>query len=154
QPKSELTWRGLIAGVGPALLTRHLSFDQSSAPGYGGGTVYGIRADGAVFPLALSSELAEAHPALASFGLEGSYEHVFNYTSSSAAGGQAAGFGSRWFVFFVGRIPLGHKARGGFLTVETGYQQLSWGSKSAADIGVPDVSYNLVDFGHADVGGR
>jgi hypothetical protein len=146
-PKSELTWRGLIAGVGPAIATRHLSFDQSQAPGYGGGTVFGIRATGAVFPLALSSELAEAHPALASFGLEGSYEHIFNYTSSSATGGQAAGFGSRWYVFFVGRIPLGHKARGGFLTVETGYQQVNWGSKSTADIGVPDVSYGLVDAG-------
>lgn len=146
-PRSELTWRGVIAGVGPALATRHLSFDQGQAPGYSGGTVNGIRADGAVFPLALSTELAEEHPALASFGLEGSYEHIFTFTSTTAAGGQATGFGSRWFVFFVGRIPLGHKARGGFLTLETGYQQVNWGSKSAAEIGVPDVSYGLVDAG-------
>ena len=34
--------------------------------------VGGVRADGAVFPLALSAELAQAHPVLASFGFVGS----------------------------------------------------------------------------------
>lgn len=145
--KSEQTWRGVIAGVGPALMTRSLGFDVASAPSYSGGTVAGIRADGAVFPLALSAELADAHPALASFGLMGSYQHVFNFTSSSAAGVSSEGHASRWFVLFVGRIPLGHQQRGGVLQLETGFQQLSWGSRSQQDLGVPDVNYDLVDLG-------
>jgi hypothetical protein len=144
--KSELTWRGVFAGVGPTLMTRSLGFDQASAPGYSGGTVAGIRADGAVFPLALSAELAEAHPALASFGFVGSYQHVFGFTSTTATGSSEA-HASRWYVLFVGRIPLGHGARGGTLQLETGFQEITWGSKSPQDIGVPDVTYDLVDGG-------
>jgi hypothetical protein len=143
---SELTWRGVFAGVGPSLMTRSLSFDVASAPSYAGGTVYGLRADGAVFPLALSAELAGAHPALASFGFVGSYEHVFNFTSSTANGSSDA-HASRWFVMLVGRVPLGHAARGGTLTIETGFQEITWGAKSQQDLGVPDVTYDLVDAG-------
>jgi hypothetical protein len=138
--------QGLEAGVGFSVLTRALSFDTPSAPSYAGGTVGGVRADGSVFPFALSAELAQAHPVLASFGVSGSYEHVFNFTSS-VGGGQSAGHASRWSILFVGRIPLGRAARFGTLTVETGFQQLAWGHQSALDVGVPDVKYDLVDAG-------
>ena len=139
---------GISAGVGISLMTRRLSFDVASATGYAGGTVAGVRVDGAVFPLALSAELAEAHPALASFGFVGSYEHVFSFSSSTATA-SAVGYASRWMVLFVGRIPLGHGARGGHLTLETGFQELTWGSKSPADLAVPNVTYDLVDAGLA-----
>jgi hypothetical protein len=138
--------QGIQAGVGVSIMTRSLSFDAASAPSYTGGTVAGIRADGAVFPFALSAELAQAHPVIASFGFVGSYEHVFNFTSSTL-GAQSAGHASRWMILFVGRIPLGHNAIGGTLTIETGFQQLSWGHQSQLDIGVPDVKYDLIDAG-------
>jgi hypothetical protein len=144
----ETSSQGVFAGAGISLLTRSLSFDVASAPSYSGGTVSGIRAEGAVFPLALSSELAQAHPVLASFGLVGSYEHVFTFTSHGA-GGSSRGAASHWMALLVGRIPLGHAARGGTLTIETGYQQLDWHHESQLDIGVPDVAYQSVDLGLA-----
>jgi len=137
---------GLQAGIGFSVLTRTLSFDAPSAPTYAGGTVGGVRADGAVFPFALSAELAQAHPVIASFGFVGSYEHVFNF-NSSAPSGASAGHASRWMVLFVGRIPLGHDAFAGTLQVEGGFQQLSWGHQSQLDVGVPDVKYDLIDAG-------
>ena len=149
-PRSEQTWRGVFAGVGPSLMTRSLGFNVASAPSYAGGTVAGIRVDGAVFPLALSAELADAHPVLASFGVTASYQHVFAFTSTTSANGSpssSAGHASRWFVLFVGRIPLGHQARGGTLQLETGFQEISWGAASQQDLGVPNVNYDLVDAG-------
>jgi hypothetical protein len=85
-PKRETQSQGVFAGAGVSLLTRSLSFDVASAPAFSGGTVGGVRAEGAVFPLALSAELAQAHPVLASFGLVGSYEHVFTFTSTGPGG--------------------------------------------------------------------
>ncbi len=137
---------GVQAGVGPSLMTRSLSFDVSSAPSYSGGTVAGIRTDGAVFPLALSTELAAEHPVLASFGFVGSYEYVFTFTSSTASG-SSTGHASRWNVLFVGRIPLGHNAKAGVLTLDTGLQQMSWSHAAPVDVGVPDVRYDLVGGG-------
>jgi hypothetical protein len=137
---------GVQAAVGPSLLTRSLGFDVASAPGYAGGTVAGIRVDGAVFPLALSSELAAEHPVLASFGFVGSYEYVFSFTSSTASG-SSRGQASRWDVLFVGRIPLGHNSKGGVLTLDTGLQQMSWSHAAPVDVGVPDVKYDLVGGG-------
>ncbi len=140
------TRRGVTAGVGLSLFGRRLGFDVGSAPGYHGGTVVGIRADGAVFPLALSAELAEAHPVLASFGIVASYERSLGLSSSTAAA-SVSGRASRWMAVFVGRIPLGHGARGGHLTLETGLQELSWSSDSPINLGVPDAKYDLVDAG-------
>lgn len=137
---------GVQAGVGPSLLTRSLGFDVASAPGYSGGTVVGIRAEGAVFPLALSAELAAEHPVLASFGFVGSYEHVFGFTSS-ATSGRSRGEASRWNVRFIGRIPLGRGAVAGTLALDTGLQQMSWSAAAPVDIGVPDVRYDLVTAG-------
>ncbi len=137
---------GVQAAVGPSLLTRSLGFDVASAPSYSGGTVAGIRVDGSVFPLALSSELAAEHPVLASFGFVGSYEYVFSFTSSTASG-SSRGQASRWNVLFVGRIPLGHNAKGGVLTLDTGLQQMSWSHAAPVDVGVPDVKYDLVGGG-------
>lgn len=137
---------GVQAAVGPSLLTRSLGFDVASAPAYRGGTVAGIRAEGTVFPLALSAELAAEHPVLASFGFAGSYEHVFAFTSS-AANGRSAGQASRWNVLFVGRVPLGRGAVGGALTIDTGLQQMSWSHAAPVDIGVPNVRYDLVGGG-------
>ncbi|MDB4971088.1 MAG: hypothetical protein JWN44_6777 [Myxococcales bacterium] len=137
---------GVQAGVGPSLLTRSLGFDVASAPGYSGGTIAGIRAEGAVFPLALSAELAQEHPVLASFGLAGSYEYAFSFTSSASTG-RSSGRASRWDVLLVGRIPLGHDARGGTLIVDTGLWQLSWSHAAPVDVGVPDVRYDLVGGG-------
>lgn len=137
---------GVQAGVGPSLLTRSLGFDVASAPGYSGGTVAGLRAEGAVFPLALSTELAAEHPVLASFGFYGSYEYVFTFHSSTRTG-KSTGEASRWNVLFVGRIPLGHEARGGTLSLDTGVQQMSWSSAAPVDIGVPNVRYDLVTAG-------
>jgi hypothetical protein len=137
---------GVQAAVGPSLLTRSLGFNVASAPGYSGGTVAGIRADGAVFPLALSRELAAEHPVLASFGLVGSYEYVFTFNSSTASG-SSRGHASRWNVLFVGRVPLGHEAKGGVLSLDTGLQSMSWSHAAPVDVGVPDVQYNLVTAG-------
>jgi hypothetical protein len=142
-PPKARSHRGLYVSAGPALMSRGLSFDVAAAPGYHGGAVAGIRADGLAFPLALSAELARAHPVLASFGLAGSYERAYSLVSSTPTG-QTAGDASRWDVMFVGRAPLG---RGGALLIETGYQQLRWVSKSPTDLGVPDVGYGLFDFG-------
>jgi hypothetical protein len=137
---------GVSAAVGPSLMTRSLGFDVASAPGYSGGTVAGIRADGAVFPLALSAELAAEHPVLASFGFSGSYEYVFTFTSKTASG-SSTGHASRWNVLFVGRVPLGHNATGGVLTLDTGLQQMSWSHAAPVDVGVPNVQYDLVGGG-------
>jgi hypothetical protein len=137
---------GVAAAVGPSLMTRSLGFDVASAPRYAGGTVAGIRADGAVFPLALSSELAAEHPVLASFGFVGSYEYVFSFKSTTTTG-SSSGHASRWDVRFVGRVPLGHNARGGVLTLDTGLQQMSWSHAAPVDIGVPNVQYDLVGGG-------
>lgn len=137
---------GVFGGVGPALLTRRLGFDVASAPSYSGGTVAGVRVEGAVFPLALSAELAEDHPVLASFGLSGSYESIFGFTSTSAAG-KSTGTASRWNVLFVGRIPLGHEAAGGTLTLDTGWQRMSWSHAAPVDVGVPDVRYDAIAAG-------
>ncbi len=142
----EASSQGVFAAVGPSLLTRSLSFDVASAPSYSGGTVAGIRAEGAVFPLALSSELASAHPVLASFGLVGSYEHIFTFTSTGA-GGSTQGAASHWSALLVGRIPLGHAARGGTLQIESGYQRLEWHHQSQLDAQVPDVDYQAIDIG-------
>jgi hypothetical protein len=138
--------RGVFAGVGGTLLTRSLGFDVASAPSFAGGTVGGVRADGAVFPLALSAELASAHPVLASFGFVGSYEHIFTF-SANGAGGVSRGSASHWLALLVGRIPLGHKARGGTLQIETGYQDMSWNHESEQDTRIPDVQYQSIDLG-------
>ncbi len=137
---------GVFGGVGPSLLTRRLGFDVASAPRYAGGTVAGIRVEGAVFPLALSSELAEDHPVLASFGLSGLYESIFGFTSTSAVG-KSTGSASRWNVLLVGRIPLGHESAGGTLTVDTGWQRMSWSHAAPVDVGVPDVRYDAIAAG-------
>jgi hypothetical protein len=138
--------RGVFAGVGGTLLTRSLGFDVASAPSFSGGTVGGIRADGAVFPLALSAELSQAHPVLASFGFVGSYEHIFTF-STNGAGAVSRGSASHWLALLVGRIPLGHKARGGTLQIETGYQDLSWNHESEQDTRIPDVQYQAINLG-------
>jgi hypothetical protein len=128
---------GVFAGVGPTLLTRFLNFD---VPAYSGGIVGGIRADGAVFPLALSAELAQAHPVLASFGLVGSYEHIFTFSANGTPGSA-----SHWLALLVGRVPLGK--RGGTLQIESGYQELVWRHESELDARVPDVQYQSIDLG-------
>lgn len=140
------TWRGIAASIGPALTSRSLRFDNIAAPGYYGGTVAGLAVSVTVFPVALSAELANAHPVLASFGIEAQYEHVFAFHSSNGIN-QLDGSASRWYVRFLGRIPLGHNARGGALTLSTGYQQLTWKSSSPRDLGVPNVDYHMVDLG-------
>jgi hypothetical protein len=145
-PQEEVASQGVFAGIGYSVLGRRLSFDVASAPGITGGAASAIRADAAVFPLALSSELASAHPVAASFGLVGSYEHVFTLSSTTDTG-TSHGHASHWLVLLVGRIPLGHAARGGTLTIETGYQQFDWVHESAQDVGVPDVTYELIDAG-------
>ena len=137
---------GVQGSVGPSLMTRSLSFNVASAPSYSGGTVAGIRAEGSVFPLALSTELAAEHPVLASFGFVGSYEDVFTFTSSTATG-SSTGHASRWDVLFVGRVPLGHHSAAGVLTLDTGLQQMSWSHAAPVDVGVPDVRYDLVGGG-------
>lgn len=140
------TWRGIAASIGPALTSRSLRFDNIAAPGYYGGTVAGLAVSVTVFPVALSAELANAHPVLASFGLEAQYEHVFAFHPSNGIN-QLDGSASRWYLRFLGRIPLGHNARGGALTLSTGYQQLTWRSSSPRDLGVPNVDYHMVDLG-------
>jgi hypothetical protein len=150
EPRSaERTRRGFFAAVGPAIMSRSLGFDVASAPGYAGGVAPAISIEGGVFPLALSSELAGEHPVLASFGLLASYERAFDLTSQAAVGGSSAGHASRWTALLAGRVPLGHESRGGTLTIETGFQRMSWGSASPAQIGVPDVTYDLVTLGAA-----
>jgi hypothetical protein len=139
---------GVSAGVGFSLLGRTLGFDVASAPGYHGGTIAGVRVEGAVFPLALSSELASAHPALASFGFAGSYESLFDFSSTTLSGsGKIGGHASRFSVAFVGRIPLGHKAIGGSLVLDTGLTRFSFSHDSQLDVGVPNVRYDMLAAG-------
>jgi hypothetical protein len=138
---------GVSAGVGPALLTRRFGFDVASAPSYAGGTVFGVRVEGAVFPLALSSELAEEHPVLASFGLAGSFEQIIDFTSSTTSGGRSVGHASRWNALLLSRIPLGHGARGGLLLLDTGFQRMSWSHAAPVDVAIPDVRYDVIAAG-------
>jgi hypothetical protein len=145
-PPPPRAFTGVQAGVGPSLLGRTLGFDVASAPSYSGGVVFGIRAEGTVFPLALSNELASEHPVLASFGFAGSYEHVFAFNTSSM-GGRSSGTASRWNVMFVGRAPLGRHARGGVLIIDSGLVQMSWAHAAPVDVGIPDVRYDLVGGG-------
>ena len=138
--------RGFYLGVGPGLTTRSLRISDGAA-GYHGGTIATVQVDGGVFPLALSRELAEAHPVLAALGLVGSYTHGFDFTSTGANGEQERARASRWAALLVGRISLGREARGGTLFVEAGYQHIMWTSVSPQQLGVPDVAYSLVDAG-------
>jgi hypothetical protein len=80
---------------------------------------------------------------LASFGLRGSYEYVFTFNSSTTTG-SSRGNASRWDVVFVGRVPLGHRAKAGVLMLDTGLQQMSWSHAAPVDVGVPDVQYDLI----------
>src|SRR5213075_398490 len=73
----------------------------------------------------------------------GSYEYVFTFRSATASGA-SRGRASRWNFLFVGRVPLGHEARGGVLTLDTGLQQMSWSHAAPVDVGVPDVQYDLI----------
>ena len=142
-PAARTEWpvRGVVGGVGIALLGRTLHFDNPSAPYFGGGTVVGIRATGRVFPFALSAEWAAAHPHLARIAVGGSYEHVFTFGAVGASGTSSAGHASRWQADITGRVPLGKT--GGVLSLEGSFQELSWG-QATATLGVPDVSYDLL----------
>jgi hypothetical protein len=71
---------------------------------------------------------------------------VFTFTSTTATG-SSTGHASRWNVLFVGRVPLGHHAKAGMLTIDTGLQQMSWSHAAPVDVGVPDVRYDLVGGG-------
>ncbi|HWE28189.1 MAG TPA: hypothetical protein VHB97_09315, partial [Polyangia bacterium] len=79
-------------------------------------------------------------------GLSGSYETIFGFTSSAATG-KSTGTASRWNVLFVGRIPLGHESAGGTLTIDTGWQRMSWSHAAPVDVGVPDVRYDSIAAG-------
>jgi hypothetical protein len=136
----------VFAAVGITLTRRMLQFDVAAAPGYRGTPVVGIRAEGMIFPIALSAELAEAHPVLASFAVAGAYEQLFSFSSSTPTA-RAVGYESRWSLLVIGNVPLGHGARGGTLAIESGFQRLSWGSQSPAQLRVPDVAYDMVDVG-------
>jgi len=137
---------GIASSVGPSLLGRHFVFDSQTAPDYNYGTLVGLQLQGSIFPFAISKSYAKEHPVLASFGLLGGYAHVFSFTSSTAMG-RSSGHASRWNVLFVSRVPLGHKARGGVLTLDTGLQQMSWSHAAPVDVGVPNVQYDLVGGG-------
>jgi hypothetical protein len=149
-PRPATQAAGVAAGVGPSLLSRTLSFNVPTAPSYRGGTVVGVRVEGAIFPLALSIELAQAHPVLASFGVVASFENIFDFHStvgSASDGVSSVGTASRWSALFVGRIPLGHGAFAGTLQLETGWQQFNYSHAAPVDVGVPNVSYGAVVAG-------
>jgi hypothetical protein len=78
--------------------------------------------------------------------VSGYYEHVFTF-HSWVGDSRSEGHASRWQVLFVGLVPLGTNARGGTLSLDTGFQQLTWGYQSQQDFSVPDVQYSLVDGG-------
>jgi len=148
-PATSAQWaaRSVYAGVGPAVISRSLRFDSAAALSYGGGAAFGVRVDGAVFPFALTPEWVARHPVLATIGFAGMYEHVFGV---GAVGGPAqvatTAHGSRWQAQLVSRIPLGKEARGGTLTIEATFQELSWVFDDAA-LGVPNTSLDLLGAG-------
>jgi len=136
--------RPFYFGAGAAILGRRLSFDAPGSTGYRGTAVGSLAIEGGVFPLAFSPELAEAHPVIAAFGLAGTYERAFSFTSSSPAVSATSSHASRWSALLVARIPAG---KGGAVTLEGGFQRVSWSVASQAQVNVPDVSYALIDFG-------
>ncbi|MEO6954579.1 MAG: hypothetical protein ABI321_22465 [Polyangia bacterium] len=138
--------QGFYMGVGPGLMSRSLRFSGGAA-GSRGGAVATMRVDGGIFPLALSRELAEAHPVLAALGLVGSYTHGFDFTSGAAGAERQRGRASRWSALLVARVPLGHESSGGTLSIEAGFQSIMWTSVSPQLLGVPDVGYALIDAG-------
>jgi hypothetical protein len=139
--------RAFEIGIGLSLLTRQLGFD-AAAPGYSGGTLAGVRVDGAVYPFALNAEFSWEHPALAAFGLVGSYERALHLVSSDASV-STPGRAERWHLLLVGKIPLGRiKNRNrGDLTLETGYASIAFAHADAHDLAIPDVGYDLLDAG-------
>ena len=127
-------------------MTRHLSFNRSASPGYGGGTIGGVHGSGMVFPIALSDELADEASRARILGLAGVYEHEFDF-QSKRNGASVTGSSSRGSLLFVGRIPLGSAERSGTLIPEAGFAQMSFSSTSQNTLGVPNVSYSLIDVG-------
>lgn len=136
--------RPFYFGAGAAIIGRRLSFDAPGSTGYRGTAVGALAIEGGVFPLAFSPELAEAHPVLAAFGIAGTYERAFSFTSSSPAVSGSESHASRWSALLVARVPAGH---GGASTIEAGFQHISWSVASQSSVNVPDVSYALVDLG-------
>ncbi len=126
---------GLTVSLGPSLLNRTIAF-QGTTTSYDSGTLAGLRVAAALFPFALSSTFAAAHPVVASFGVLASYEHAFGSTAH----------GDRWNVLLAGRVPLGHHAVAGYLQVETGFESLSFDLDAPID-GVPNVTYDMVRLG-------
>ncbi|MBV8653669.1 MAG: hypothetical protein JO255_19555, partial [Alphaproteobacteria bacterium] len=124
-----------------------LSFSGGDNIFYRSGTVAGLRVDAAIFPFALSSRFAADHPVIASFGLIGQFEHFFSFGYPIDGGGTVNGSGQRYEIVAAGRIPLGHRAVGGYLQVETGYQRLVFGHDNEMLAGVPNVAYDTIDLG-------
>jgi hypothetical protein len=137
---------GFSASVGPSLGRRSLIIDGPSSPDYWAGAMVGLRVSAALFPFAFSSSFAHQHPVLASFGLLGGYEHLFGFQVSTVTG-DSTGHGERGYALLAGRIPLGHQAIGGTLQVESGYAHTGFSHVSPSAVGVPDVSYELLDLG-------
>jgi len=137
---------GVALSVGPELLGRTLVIDGGMAPGYDSGALVGLQVQGALFPFALAKGFAKEHPVLASFGLLGGYTHVFG-SSVTTTSGTSAVHGDQYDLLFAGRIPLGHQAVGGYFQLETGWQHVSFYHDQPSAVGVPNVSYELLDFG-------
>jgi hypothetical protein len=145
-PAKERPVSGFTAALGPSLLRRSFTTDGSASPAYDSGTLVGLRVAASVFPFAIASGFAADHPVLASFGLFGGYEHVFDYGATTTTGA-STGHGARWNLGFAGRIPLGHRAVGGYLQVETGYQNLYFAHDNPAAVGIPNAAYDIINAG-------
>ena len=92
-------------------------------------------------------ELAAEHPVLASFGFVGSYEYVFDFTSTTGGGQLARPARRAGTCSSSGACRSATTPRGGVLTLDTGLQQMSWSHAAPVDVGVPDVQYDLVGGG-------
>jgi hypothetical protein len=145
-PAPERPVAGIAASLGPTLMTRQITFANSPTPEYRSGTMVGLRADLALFPFALAQGFASEHPVLASFGVLGSYEHVFGF-AYPVEGGTTTGHGERYDILLAGRIPLGHKAVGGYLQLETGFAHVGFSHDDPVAAGLPNVSYDTIDAG-------
>jgi len=151
-PNARWAARGVTVGVGPAILGRSLSFDSGAVQGFSAPAVAGIRVDAAVFPFALTPEWAARHPILSTLGVAGGYAHVF---SVGVTGGSPAivttAHGSRWYAQLLTRIPLGKRGRGGTLTVDATFQELTWAFDTTGIV-LPDSSLDLMGaalgYGH------
>jgi hypothetical protein len=135
----------LAAGLG--VLGRSLTFSTASNVGYSG-TVGALRVDATFFPFARNPSMRRRHPVISAIGLSGSWVEALPFSTTTPAGGSAAGGARRFSVALALRIATGSSLRPAF-TLTAGYGEIQYTSSDPAAVGVPDTQYKLAQFGLA-----